>query len=119
MSTLIAERRLLTDEWTDDVVAMLGAIRGFTTTRALHNGCRVVLFELAGERELHVNVTHQCRTATARGWSGPGVTPDGFVHNRRFDGMQPKLIVRHIREMVFAAPDGAAVRPPVRRGGAA
>jgi hypothetical protein len=118
MSTLIAERRLLTDDWTDDVGILISAIRGFTTTRTLQTGCRVVLFELAGDGELHVNVTHQRQTATARGWSGPGITPDGFVHNRRFDGMRTNLILRHIREMVFAAPDRPAVRAPVRRGSA-
>ena len=102
MTNLRAEQKLLTNAWIDDVGAVMKAIRQFTTRRTLENRCRVVLFELAGDRDLHVNVTHERHTASPPGWSGPGVTADGFVHNRRFDRTRPAEIAQHIRAMVFA-----------------
>jgi hypothetical protein len=102
MTNLVAQHRLLTNAWTDDVGVLVAAIRGFTARRTLQNGCRVVLFELAGDRELHVNVIHDRSTASPAGWSGPGVTPDGFVHNRRFDRTDSAKIARHIHTMVYA-----------------
>jgi hypothetical protein len=101
--TITTEQRLLTSAWMKPAKSIVAAIDDFTAHRTLQTDCRVVLFELPGDCELHVNVTHDHRTATARGWSGPGVTPDGFVHNRRFATTQRRGIVQHIREMVFAA----------------
>lgn len=111
MSPLVAQQKLLTKAWVDDVSLVMAAIRQFTARRTLQNGCRVVLFELAGDRELHVNVTHDHHTASLAGWSGPGITPDGFVHNRRFDRTE-RAIARHILDMICAPRHRAAA--PVR-----
>jgi hypothetical protein len=102
MNNLKAEQKLLTNAWIDDVGVLMTAIRAFPARRTLQNGCHVVLFELTGDRELHVNVTHARHTTSPAGWSGPGVTPDGFVHNRRFDCTEAAKIARHIHEMVYA-----------------
>lgn len=105
MTTLTMEQKLLTAAWTKDVRAVVTAVRGFRSRRALKTSCRVVLFELEGDRLLHVNVTHEHPTSTPSGWSGPGIISEGFVHNRRFSTTQPREIVRKIREMVFAPRD--------------
>ena len=96
-------RNLLTGSWTADVDALETAIGRLTSHRPLTNDCRVALFEVVEDGDLHVNVTHRQKTQAARGWAGPGVLPQGFVHNRTFGDMPPNEIVRHIREMVFAA----------------
>ena len=57
-------------------------------------------FEVAGDTDLHVNVTHRHETVGVKGWSGPANLPDGFVHNRRFQDRE--VILPHIRAMVFA-----------------
>ena len=107
MSTVTVDSRTLTEGWQDDAGAIMTAIRVFTRRRALKHGCRVVLFELAGDRDLHVNVIHPQPTATPAGWAGPGETPGGFVHNRRFDYTESDRIARHIQEMVYAPADRA------------
>jgi hypothetical protein len=112
MGKVISEHKLLTGFWTADVDAMETAIGRFAPS--LKNHCQVVLFEMAGDRELHVNVTHEHRTIAVRGWSGPGRVATGFVHNRRFGHTPPRQIIRHIRDMVFAARDR-----PRRAAGAA
>ena len=101
---------LLTGFWAADVEALEAAIGRFTADQPLTNDCRVSFFELAGDSQLHVNVTHQHPTKAVRGWAGPGITRDGFVHNRRFSGMLPSAIIRHIRTMVFAATDSQGGR---------
>ncbi|HEU4688520.1 MAG TPA: hypothetical protein VFS23_09175 [Vicinamibacterales bacterium] len=98
--TITATHKLLTESWTADVETVETAIRRF---RSISNECQVRLFEMAGDRHLHVNVTHKSPTATAPGWAGPASLPQGFVHNRRFSEPASQ-IVRHIRNMVFAAP---------------
>ena len=60
-------------------------------------------FEIVSDGHLHVNVTHKYPTRTARGWAGPASLPEGFVHNRTFGDTQPSQIIRHVRDMVFAA----------------
>jgi len=95
--------RNLTSSWTADVETMETAIGRFTAHGPLKNDCQVVFFEIAGDRQLHVNVTHQHQTVAVRGWSGPGKLSDGFVHNRRFGDTPPTQMIRHIRDMVFAA----------------
>jgi hypothetical protein len=94
--------KLLTSDWTADVETFEKAIRRFTVDRPLANDCRVVFFEVPGDGQLHVNVTHQRETMAARGWAGPARMSDGFLHNRRFDGTPPKQIIEHIRDMVYA-----------------
>jgi hypothetical protein len=96
-------RNLLTRSWTADVAALEMAIRRMTSRRPLTNECGVALFEVVGDRNLHVNVTHRHRTEAPTGWVGPAVLPQGFVHNRTFGDVPPNQIVRHIREMVFSA----------------
>jgi len=95
-------RNLLTRSWTADVNAVEIAIGRLTSRRPLTNDCRVALFEVTGDGDLHVNVTHRHETKAPSGWAGPAVLPQGFVHNRTFGDMPPTQIVRHIREMVYS-----------------
>jgi hypothetical protein len=69
----------------------------------LTNDCQIALFEIARDAHLHVNVTHRYPTRRVRGWAGPARVPDGFVHNRTFGDTRPSRIIRHIRDVVFAA----------------
>lgn len=94
--------KLLTSSWTADVEAFETAIGRFPAYRRLVNDCQVVFFEIVGDGQLHVNVTHQHRTMPVRGWAGPARLPRGFVHNRRFGDTPPSQIIRHIRDVVFA-----------------
>ena len=94
--------KLLTSSWTSDVEMLETAIGRFTAERPLANDCQVVFFEIAGDDQLHVNVTHQHPTMAVRGWAGPARLPDGFVHNRRFGDTPPGRMIRQIRDMVFA-----------------
>ena len=97
--------KLLTDSWTDDVEIVETAVGRFRADHAPGNDCQVVLFEMARDRHLHVNVTHNYVTKTVPGWAGPGPRPQGFVHNRTFSEAEPTdRIVRHVRDMIFAAP---------------
>ena len=88
--------------WTVEVEILKTAIERFASHRLMTNECRIALFEVAGDASLHVNVTHRHQTQAASGWVGPAVLPQGFVHNRRFGGIPPNQIVRHISEMVFS-----------------
>ena len=114
MSTVRVENKIHTEDWQDDAGAIMADIRALTRRRTLPQGCRVVLFELAGDRDLHVNVIHPHSTATPAGWAGPGETPGGFVHNRRFDYAESDRIARHIQEMVYAPADRAAAASRVQ-----
>jgi hypothetical protein len=97
-----ARHHLLTDSWTSDVEDLETAIGRFKTDRNVVNQCEVMFFEIAGDGQLHVNVTHQHATKTVSGWAGPGHIPDGFIHNRRFGDTTLNEMIRHIRDMVFA-----------------
>lgn len=99
-----ARHSLLTNSWAMDVEKLEQAIGGFTSGRLLATDCQVMLFEIAGDEHLHVNVIHRRahRPAALRGWSGPGLLPDGCVYNRRFADAPAAEIVEHIRRMVFA-----------------
>ncbi len=92
---------LLTDAWTADVRALEEGIGEFGVPPAAEY--HVSLFEVESDAQLHVNVTHKDETRAAQGWSGPGVSADGFIHNRRFDSTPTAAILRSIRQMVFAA----------------
>ena len=94
--------KLLTEEWTADVRLLETAIEKFDNKQELTNDCRVVMFEVPRDKNLHVNVTHSLKTKSVAGWAGPGSVPGGFVSNRTFGAMLPGRIVRHIRDMVFA-----------------
>lgn len=96
-------RKLLTRSWTAEVDALEMAIGRLASRRPLTDGCSVAFFEVIGDGSLHVNVTHRHQTQAPRGWAGPAVLPQGFVHNRTFGDVPPNRIVRHIREMVFSA----------------
>lgn len=92
---------LLTDAWTAEVQTIEKGISDFAVppSRQYH----VSLFELDGDPQLHVNVTHKEETKGVHGWSGPGVSANGFIRNRRFGDMPTEEILRSIRQMVFAA----------------
>jgi hypothetical protein len=96
-----ANNTLQSGHWSCDVTALESAIAKLTAKRSLTSDCRVSFFEVAGDGDLHVNVTHRHETVAVKGWSGPASTPNGFVHNRRFQDRQS--ILSHIRDMVFAA----------------
>jgi hypothetical protein len=98
-----ARHQLLSDSWTADVEDLEGAISRFKSDRNVANNCEVVFFEIVGDGHLHVNVTHRHATKTVSGWAGPGHIPNGFVHNRRFGDTPQNQVIRHIRDMVFAA----------------
>ena len=100
---ITSRHTLLTDSWTADVEALEAAIGRFKAERPLTNDCQIALFEIARDAHLHVNVTHRYPTRKVRGWAGPASVPEGFVHNRTFGDTQPSRIIRHIRDMVFAA----------------
>jgi hypothetical protein len=93
---------LLTDAWTADVQALENGIGGFGTPPGLGTDYQISLFEMAGDKHLHVNITHARQTKPVDGWAGPGVTPAGFVHNRTFDPASTDRILQDIRRMVFA-----------------
>ena len=98
-----ATHQLLSDSWTSDVENLERAIGRFEPDRNMANNCEVVFFEIAGDEQLHCNVTHRHATKTVSGWAGPGQVLDGFVHNRRFGHTSPNNMIRHIRDMVCAA----------------
>lgn len=95
-------RNLLTRAWAADADVIEDEIRRFALRRSVANPCKVALFEVEGDRALHVNVTHRAETRAAGGWIGPAVLADGFLHNRTFADAPTRTIVRHIREMVVA-----------------
>jgi hypothetical protein len=98
-----AKHQLLSDSWTAAVENLEWAIGRFKADWNLANNCEVAFFEIAGDGHLHCNVTHRHATKSVTGWAGPGHVPEGFVHNRRFGDTPHGVIVRHIRDMVFAA----------------
>ncbi len=98
-----ARHQLLSESWTADVENLEWAIGRFKADSKIANDCAVVFFEIAGDGHLHCNVTHRHATKTVTGWAGPGHVADGFVHNRRFGDAPHTDMVRHIRDMVFAA----------------
>jgi hypothetical protein len=86
-----------------DVERLESAIGRFRADPNVANNCEVAFFEMVGDEHLHCNVTHRHPTKSVTGWAGPGHVPDGFVHNRRFGDAPHNEVVRHIRDMVFAA----------------
>lgn len=101
-SHLTTKHTLLTRAWTAEVETLETAVGRLEQGRPATGNCRVAFFEVPDDDQLHVNVTHEYRTKTAKGWAGPATLPDGFVHNRRFGDAPLHLIARHIREMVLA-----------------
>jgi hypothetical protein len=100
---LTSTRKLLTASWAAEVDTIEAEIRRFTDEQPLPGDCDVAFFEIAADEKLHVNVTHRFLTREIRGWAGPARTPDGFVTNRTFATSPTTRIVRHVRDMVFAA----------------
>lgn len=98
-----ARHQLLSDSWTEDVESLEWAIGRFKADPNVANNCEVVFFEIDGDEQLHCNVTHRHATKSVSGWAGPGHVSDGFVHNRRFADAPHNDMIRHIRDMVFAA----------------
>jgi hypothetical protein len=95
--------KLLTDSWTAAVATLETAVGYFEADGAMKNDCHVAFFEIVRDGHLHVNITHRYPTRTAHGWTGPASLPQGFVHNRMFGDSNPRQIIRHVREMVFAS----------------
>jgi hypothetical protein len=100
---LSSTRRLLSASWAADVDAIETAMSRFEDGHPLAGDCQVAFFEIAADERLHVNVTHRHPTKEIRGWAGPASTPDGFVTNRTFSAVPTARIVRHLRDMIFAA----------------
>ena len=98
-----ARHTLLSDSWTADVEALKAAIGRFKTDGHSTNNCEVVFFEIVGDDHLHVNVTHRYATKSVGGWAGPGKIPGGFVHSRTFGDTTQNEMIKHIRDIVFAA----------------
>jgi hypothetical protein len=96
-------RNLIGGSWTACVDAIETAMWRFKDEHSLASDCTMAFFEIAADETLHVNVTHRHRTKRIRGWTGPGHTADGFVYNRTFDRTPTSQILRHVRDMVFAA----------------
>jgi hypothetical protein len=94
--------KLLTDSWMADVDTLETAIERFNGDHSLKNECQVVFFEIVRDGDLHVNVTHPYLTRAVSGWAGPASVATGFVHNRTFDGSQPRQMLRRIRDAIFA-----------------
>jgi hypothetical protein len=94
---------LLTDAWTADVHVLEKGIGEFAPPPGAANPYHVSMFEMPGDPHLHVNVTHSHETKPIKGWSGPGVSAAGFIHNRTFESTPTAGILRQIRQMVFAA----------------
>jgi hypothetical protein len=92
---------LITDAWAADVRTLETGIGAFKAPPA--HEYHVSLFEIEGDPYLHVNVTHKLQTRAVKGWTGPGVSAAGFIHNRRFESTPTAEILRSIRQMVFAA----------------
>src|SRR5579859_4195145 len=93
---------LLTHAWAADVQKLENGMRDFGTPPGSATDYQVSMFEIAGDPHLHVNVTLGHQTRPVKGWAGPGVTADGFVHNRTFDSVSTDRILHDIRRMVFA-----------------
>ena len=100
---ITTKHTLLTDAWTADVETLETAIGRFKAAGPSTNDCQVVFFEIVRDGHLHVNVTHRYATKAVSGWAGPACVPDGFVNNRLFGDAHPSQMIRHIRDMVFAA----------------
>jgi len=101
---LTSTRKLLSASWAADVEVIDTQIRRFQHEHPLAGDCAVAFFEIVADELLHVNVTHRLLTKVIRGWAGPAHTPEGFVTNRTFATISTTRIVRHVRDMVFAAP---------------
>jgi hypothetical protein len=91
---------LLTEAWATDVQLLERGIGVFATPPV--PDYHVSLFEIAGDPQLHVNVTHKEQTKRVAGWLGPGVSADGFIYSRRFESTPAWSILRSIHQMVFA-----------------
>lgn len=114
--TITTTHKLLTPSWAPDVAAVETAVGRLRADRVPGNDCQVVLFEIVRDGHLHVNVTHKYPTKSAPGWIGPASLAEGFVHNRTFSEAQPtRQIVRHIRDMVCAAPIATRPRASLKR----
>jgi hypothetical protein len=100
---IIATHALLTGAWTMDVKSLEAALGRVKPEAGVNGHCRVTFFEVAGDRNLHVNVMHHAATEGVLGWAGPGATADGVVYNRTFNRMPRYQVLRQIKNMIFAA----------------
>ena len=101
--TITANHALLTAAWTADVKALEGALGRLENPRA-DNDCRVTFFEVAGDHDLHVNITHRSAMGGVDGWAGPATTADGVLYNRVFSRMPRYQMLRQIKHVIGAVP---------------
>jgi len=87
--------------WRAEVQQLELEIGQITRARPVTNECRISFFELAGDPDLHVNVTQESLTGRVVGWSGPAAVEGGFVHNRRF--RDERGVLGKIQNVIFAA----------------
>lgn len=101
--SVVTRHSPVTAAWSPGVEAVKSALeRSEETQGAFTAECEVVLFEIPGDDQLHVNVIHAYPRAAPVGWSGPGRLAEGCVYNRRFPHAPASQIIRRVREMVFA-----------------
>lgn len=100
---ITANHTLLTAAWTTEVKSLETALGRITDAR-VSSDCQVTFFEVAGDKDLHVNVRRRYATTGVDGWAGPGSTPNGIVYNRTFGRMPRYQVLRQIKAVIFAAP---------------
>ena len=101
-AALTTSHVLLTDAWTADVNALQAALGRIEKGAGLSSDCRVTFFEVAGDAQLHVEVTHRSAAANVNGSPGAESASERVVHNRAFSRAPRYQVLRGIREMVFA-----------------
>jgi hypothetical protein len=101
---ITANHTLLTGAWNVDVKALEEALGRLAIDPGAAADCRVTFFEVAGDRHLHVNISHQSAMAAVNGWTGPATTADGVIYNRIFDHMPRYQLLRQLKQMIFATP---------------
>jgi len=97
---ITSSHALLTDAWTKDVTALQAALGRIKADTPGGCDCCVTFFEVPGDRELHVSVTHQYPTDEG---VGARPAPHGIVADRTFVRMPRYQVLRQIRDMVFPA----------------
>ena len=97
----MANNTMAGGRWSAEVERIERELERMTAAHHVPYDCRISFFEVAGDSDLHVNVTQQARTTPVKGWAGPGDTDGGFVYNRRF--RDEREVLKRIREVIFAA----------------
>jgi len=96
-------RHLMGGSWNACVDTIGTALWRVADQDRLASDCAMAFFDTEADEALHVNVTHPHPTRRISGWTGPGRTAAGFVYNRTFAATPTPQILRHVRDMAFAA----------------